>query len=345
MRQYFADLFGNRAVAMRLGKSAQAGTFSHAMILEGAPGSGKRTLARMIAQALFCENREDMQAPLPCNSCRACRLVRENNAPDVKTVTRGEKATIGVDAIRDIRSDMFLSATEFSKKIYIIEDAHTMTAQAQNALLKVLEEPPTEILILLLCESADALLSTVRSRARLIRMQSFTPGELLRYFERFDPASLAPYRGKEEELNALLSVAGGSIGTARRFLSPAKAAEIEKERAEVKNILAALKSTERFSRLCDCFAGLPAKREPLAALLEELLRALRDLIVRKKAPSAPLCFFSGETELAPFSEGLPLPSLFYAYERTDETLRQIERNANIPTALTLLKCDLGSMGK
>lgn len=345
MREYFKDLYGNRPTALRLGKNAESGTFSHAVILEGAPGSGKRTFARMIAAALFCENRQNARTPLPCGACRACHLVAENKAPDIKTVTRGDKATLGVDAVREMRTDMFLSSTEFDRKIYIVEDAHTMTAQAQNALLKVLEEPPTEILILLLCESADALLTTVRSRARLIRMQNFTPAELLRYFEENDPLSLAPYRGKEAAVTALLATANGSIGAAKKFLSPKMAADIEKERGGIKELLSALKSSDRFALLCDCFSRLPSKREPLATVLEDLLRALRDLAVYKKTKNAPLCFFAGEEELAPFAEGMSLAFLFYAYERTDETLRQIERNANISTALTLLKCDLGNPGK
>lgn len=340
MRLYFDQIYGNQTLTEQLGEQLRQNKLFHALIIEGAPGSGKRLLARQLAAALLCEKRTEATATLPCGHCRACQLVAGNNAPDVKTVSKGDKATLGVDAIREIRQDMFLCATEFDRKIYIIEDAHTLTVQAQNALLKVLEEPPTEITVMLLCESADALLTTVRSRARLLRMQHFTPEQLRQYFVERKPSLLSPYTQKPDELTALLQAANGSIGAALDLLAPKKAAELVKERQKTQQILTALSGNDRFSQLCDCFSLFSTKREPLGKELETLLCGLRDLVLCKKSSKPSLCFFPSVTVASELAAKIPLATLFYAYDKTWEALRQIERNANIQTTLTVLKCDL-----
>ena len=146
------DMIGNDALRVRLADDLRRGRLSHAYILEGPVGSGKHTLARQIAAALSCERKQDVTSPLPCRSCPACRKILSGNSPDLITVKREEdKTTFGVEVIRELRQDVPVAPNDTDYKVYLIEDAHLMTQQAQNAFLLTLEEPPPYVLFLLLC--------------------------------------------------------------------------------------------------------------------------------------------------------------------------------------------------
>ena len=142
MRNIFPLLSGNEKLKALLGAHIAEGKLSHAYIFEGDDGSGKMTCALSAAASLACEKRNDALSPLPCGKCASCRKIFGLFSPDVHIVSPKEKKSIGVDAIRDITSSLYISPNENDYCVYIIDDAHLMTAQAQNALLKSLEEPP-----------------------------------------------------------------------------------------------------------------------------------------------------------------------------------------------------------
>ena len=171
MREAFADIAGNETLKTRLANEISEGKLSHAYILEGSKGSGKHLFAMGIAAALSCENRGNDSSPLPCRTCPSCKKILSGNSPDIIHVGKGDKATLGVEAIRTLKQDVWIAPNDSDVKVYIIEDAHLMTIQAQNALLLTLEEPPSYVLFLLLCESAAPLLETVRSRAPILRTE------------------------------------------------------------------------------------------------------------------------------------------------------------------------------
>ena len=178
MSKYFSALYGNEAVKDRLGRAIRSGTLAHAFLVSGPDGSGKTTLAMEIAAALNCERREG--AELPCHVCNTCRRIKDGSFIDVKWLEKPkDKMTIGVGEVRTFREDMFLSATESDYKIYIIDNADKMTPNAQNALLKVLEEPPSNVVIFMLSESDDAILTTIKSRAQYVAMERFDEDGLI----------------------------------------------------------------------------------------------------------------------------------------------------------------------
>ena len=128
MRTFFPAVAGNRALAEKLGEELAGGRFSHAYIIEGARGFGKHTLARQIAMAAACENRDDPRHPLPCGVCPACRKIRSGNCPDLLWFSRAAgKASMGVDTVRALREDLALVPNELDVKILVVEDADTMT--------------------------------------------------------------------------------------------------------------------------------------------------------------------------------------------------------------------------
>ncbi len=136
MRSTFPALFGNARLSSILGGDISANRLGHAYILEGPKGSGKHTAALLSSAAASCLNRADESKPLPCGDCLVCRKIRAGVSPDVLFFRREEdRATIGVDIIRSLRSDLCIAPNENEKKVYIIEEAEKMTAEAQNALL------------------------------------------------------------------------------------------------------------------------------------------------------------------------------------------------------------------
>lgn len=171
----FFGLLGNEELKSRLSVSFRTGKYSHCYLISGPEGSGKKTLARAMAQAMQCE-----ESHAPCGSCNVCRKIAAGIHPDVITVDDPEKKTVSVDLIRQLQADAFVHPNEGKKKIYLIPRAQDMTENAQNALLKLIEEPPSYAVFFLLTTNAGKMLSTVRSRSVELRMEpvSFAQAQL-----------------------------------------------------------------------------------------------------------------------------------------------------------------------
>ncbi len=201
-------LLGNEHIKKNLRASLSKGHISHFYLISGPEGSGKRTLARLLAAAILCTGGEK-----PCMKCTPCRKVLEGMHPDFITVDDPEKKTVPVDLIRQARADMYIQPNESDHKIYLFPRAQDMGIPGQNALLKVLEEPPQYGVFLLLTTNPDALLPTVRSRCTELRMQALPEdllkGELERQFPEAEPLSI----------QAALSRSGGYLGQAKELLS------------------------------------------------------------------------------------------------------------------------------
>ena len=339
MKRYLDALYGNERTRTMLGKCVEQGTLPHALILEGADGSGKLTLAKELAAALVCQNKGDPSHALPCHTCRACRLVEAQNATDVHFIGKEDKASLGVDAIRGMRQDVYLSATEFDAKIYIFEDAHTMTPQAQNALLIVLEEPPAGVYFLLLADSADDLLITVKSRARTIRMEKHTEAALERFLTERHPTLLASQPA--DALRTACLTADGNAGVLLQFLEPKNKEQMQKKRGLTLSLLRAL-AVGRYSLLCEAFASLPTKRDELTECLAQLSLAVRDLILLKKDENAPLCFFTSAAECEENFSSFRMDKLFAISNEIGIATESLNRNANANTVLNLMKANLRS---
>lgn len=155
-------LAGNPRLKELLSQREEGRGLSHAYIISGPAGSGRHTLARLVAAAMVCTAQPGSR---PCGKCASCKKVFAGIHPDVNVIAgTGEGKPITVDQIRTLRADAHIRPNEGERKVYLLEGAGQMNASAQNAMLKLLEEGPKYAAFLLLCDNAGGLLQTVRSR-------------------------------------------------------------------------------------------------------------------------------------------------------------------------------------
>jgi DNA polymerase-3 subunit delta' len=182
----------------------------HAVLIEGEKGTGRTELAVWLCQALLCEKKDGF----PCGNCVLCKKIASGNHPDVEVVRGGGGArSFHIEEVRDIRESVWLSPSEAEERIFVLLEIGEMGVEAQNALLKTLEEPPRHARFVMTCENRFALCETIVSRSSVYTLEAPAPAEceaLLR--ERF-PAE------KPEDLALAAAVFGGNFGAASEALS------------------------------------------------------------------------------------------------------------------------------
>lgn len=334
MKPAFTDLIGNARLRDRLRDDICADRLGHAYILEGAAGSGKHSFALRIAAALACEHLSEDGYPLPCLECPACRKIMSGNSPDVITVGRSDKATMGVDVIREMHADVFVAPNELENKVYIIEDAQTMTVQAQNAFLLILEEPPAYVRFLLLSDGSAPLLETVRSRAQTFRLKPVPQDVLADRLTCTEPAARILRNANPSEFDELLMASGGSVGQAKALLDPKQRRAVLDER-EAALTFAMLAASHRGSSPVLAFlGGFGQKREEAIARFSVMLSCVRDLVLLKQDENAPLCFFHDREDACALAYRFTSPELLRLTAGISEAMESLRRNANLRLTLT-----------
>ena len=202
----FETLLGNERLKENLTTALGKGKGSHFYLISGPEGSGKHTLARLLAAALMCDGEKK-----PCLRCTACRKVMGGVHPDLITVEDPEHKNVAVKIIRQVRDEMFVRPNEAAVKIYFLPQS--LGVEGQNALLKILEEPPAYGVFILLTDNSEKLLPTVRSRCVELKLQPLPEtilGDALRKeFPQADGQTIA----------AAISRSGGYLGQAKALLA------------------------------------------------------------------------------------------------------------------------------
>ena len=174
----FKDVIGHNDIIQYIQNAVSQDKVSHAYILNGERGSGKKMLADLFAMTLQCEE----HTPNPCGECHSCKQAKSGNHPDIIHVTHEKPNTISVDDIRtQVNNDIVIKPYSSPYKIYIIPEADLLSLQAQNALLKTIEEPPAYAVIFLLTENAESLLPTIMSRCVMLKLRNIKTTLIKKY--------------------------------------------------------------------------------------------------------------------------------------------------------------------
>ena len=340
MKKDFPAIIGNDELCDHFSSAIRSNSLSHAYILLGPAGSGKHTLAYSLAAALSCEHRGDPDHAIPCGVCDACRKILSHISSDVILIGREDRATLGIESVRFIRSDVTVYPNDLDKKIYIIEDAETMTEQAQNALLLTLEEPPEYVVFLLLCKHTENLLDTIKSRAPILRMNALSREQIVDYLTLNSPDATALMRSSPDVFDQLLKISAGSLGRTLELIGGKSKEKLLKNRRIAGDLISAIADRSVSTSFYSLFSEFSLSREELGDQLLQLEYAIRDLIVTKGAESPSLIFFTDKERAEELSYSFSLKKLIEMLELTDSSRLSIARNANIRLTLTNLLTSL-----
>lgn len=223
----FKDIIGQEHIKEYLQNSISQKKISHAYIIQGERFSGKEFIAKVFAAVLQCEK----QGTEPCGECRSCKQVQTGNQPDIIYVGHEKPNSIGVEDVRgQINGDIAIRPYSSPYKIYIINEGEKLTPQAQNALLKTLEEPPAYAVILILTTNLEGLLPTILSRCVTFRMKPVQDELVKEYLKK--ELMIPDYKA-----DICVAFARGNIGQAKQLATSEEFENIRNEALSlVKNI-------------------------------------------------------------------------------------------------------------
>ena len=242
----FDDIVGQEQLKEHLYNALTTNKISHAYIINGERSSGKEFIAKIFAMALQCENRQGIE---PCHECHSCKQALSGNHPDIVFITHEKPNTISVDDIRSqINGDIAIKPYSGPKKIYIMNEGEKMTVQAQNALLKTLEEPPEYAVILILTTNVNSLLPTILSRCVLLNMKPVRDEQIKKFL--MENMEIPSYKA-----DICTAFARGNVGKARMLANSEEFDKVKEEaitllkyigEMEINEIVAAIKKINEY---------------------------------------------------------------------------------------------------
>lgn len=338
MGSAYTSIIGNTSLCARLDRAIRDNSLSHAYILEGCRGSGRHTVALRTLAAVSCKSKADGETSPPCGKCISCRKILGERSPDIISIRlEGDRMSIGVDSMRFLKSDIYLPPTDLEIKAYIIDDADTLTVQAQNALLLSLEEPPSYVMFFLICENSSALLETIRSRAPILRTEKISRGKIREYLIENDKRAAELAKNSPEEFSELVCAADGSIGYGLDLLDVKKRKYVLENRQTAKNFICLASGKSNHDKI-ELVFSLGTKRSDICERLSYVQSALRDLILLKKSEDAPLCFYDNRQNALELCLEFTSKKLLVIYEAVVTALDDLSKNSNVKlTLMNMLK--------
>lgn len=323
----FRDLVNQRHAIMLLRTAARGGRVSHAYLFAGPAGVGRYDAARAFAQLLNCERPETGDA---CGECRPCRLIASGQYPDVRTVDveRGlllnndpdeqKKKVISIEQVRALRREVAFPPLEGRCKVYVFVGADNMQAEAANSLLKILEEPPAQVVIILIAESTVPMLPTVVSRCQLVRFSLVPAAEI-------EQVLVSRHRLDPGRARFIAALAGGQLGKAITWATSPEALEW---REQALDLLERMETADPLERL-DAAEAAAKDKDRLADLLDVALFWYRDVLVwQEMRGDTYLVNLDRKERIAALGAAVPGPVLSERIKALEEAKDGLRRNVH-----------------
>ena len=319
----FQDIIGHEMVKEHMKRAIEYRKVSHAYILSGESGMGRKTLAKAFAMTLLCE-RSNTE---PCMKCHSCKQILSGNHPDVIWVQHEKANSIGVDDIREqINDTIMIKPYSSSRKIYIMDEAEKMTIQAQNALLKTIEEPPSYALIILITINEEAFLPTILSRCIQLKLKPLKDHIVSEYL-------IETMQIPENKAEIYAAFARGNLGKAIHLAS---SEEFQLLYKEALNLLKNVKEMD-IAMLLDYIKKIQEDKLDLDECLDFMQLWYRDILMFKVTRDMNLLIFKDEyftvSSLCQKSSYEGLETILTAIEKAKIRLRA---NVNTDLALELM---------
>lgn len=254
----------HKDLLMTLIDTVRKGTNANTYIFEGVAGLGKHESARLFAKALVCNEKHNA----PCETCSACREAQATSHPDILFITpEKDKATIGVEPVRDAITEALIKPFYNRHKVFIIDDGDILTPQAQNALLKIIEEPPEYAIFIIVCTNSEILLETVRSRAVTVTFSPLPDSVVREYIENKYP--------DEPRVEFLVKYCAGIPKSADLIISDN---DFDTMREEVLNLIPRLLSKNK-AYAYDIAEYIENNKDRASEIYDMILLYLRDAVI------------------------------------------------------------------
>ncbi len=320
----FSDIIGQDHIKDHLKSAIENGKISHAYIIHGEKNAGKEFIAETFAMALECEDETGVE---PCMECHSCKQAVTKNHPDIITLIHEKPGTIGVEDIRrSIVSDVSVRPYSGKWKIYLINDAEKMSVQAQNALLKTLEEPPEYVVILLLTSNMSALLPTIISRSTVLNMRPVDDKTVRKYL-------MERIHVPDYQADICVAFARGNIGKAKHLATSEDFDNIKNDAVRVLKYAHEMDMSEFVTALNQ----ISAYKINIEDYLDILLIWYRDVLMFKATGDIDSLVFKEEIksirERAGRSSYEAVEKIIEAIEKTKVRLKA---NVNFELAMELL---------
>lgn len=279
----FRDILGQKSVIAHMKKAVSMGKTSHAYILNGEKGMGKKLLAHAFSMTLQCEQGGEE----PCMECRSCKQAEGRNHPDIKWITHEKPNTISVEEVRDqLVNDMAIKPYSSKYKIYIIDEGEKMTPAAQNTLLKTIEEPPAYGIVIILTSNKEMLLQTILSRCVSLNLRPLRDEEMKRYL-------ISHENVPDYQAAMAVRFAGGNLGRAIDIISSDDFIAMKDD------VVRALKNAYKMtaSDINQLVKEHTAYKNDMDAYLNLIIMWFRDVLLYKASGHRNCLMFESEAEV------------------------------------------------
>ena len=319
----FEEILGNEMVKDHFKRAIENHKISHAYILTGEAGMGRKSIANAFAMTLLCEK----GGSEPCMTCHSCKQVMSGNHPDLIYVKHEKPGSIGVDDVREQINDTIMIRPYSSYyKIYIVDEAEKMTVQAQNALLKTIEEPPSYAVIILITTNQEAFLPTILSRCVQMKLKPLKDFTIKSYLTQ-------NLHIPEKDADICAAFARGNLGKAIHLASSDEFKELfQKVMVLVKNV-----GTMDISMLLDCIREMKEQNFDIGEVLDLMQFWYRDVLMFKVTKDMNLLIFKNEYKMInETGEKVDYAGLEAILAAIDTARTRLNANVNMELVMELL---------